>query len=109
MRSLVPASELRQLDKRFGLVEAARPDPARGDAAQRSTRAAHRDGNARSPTPRERDVLRLLAAHQSRRQIATELGLSDQTVKTYLRDLYRKLDVNERADAVRVARRNGWL
>ena len=109
MRALVPAKELRQLDHRFELNGGRRPDPERRDAVQRSTPAAHSARTARSPTPRERDVLRLLAAHRSRRQMAAELGLSDQTVKTYLRDLYRKLEVNERADAVRVARRNGWL
>lgn len=109
MRALVPANELRQLDTRFGLNGGTARDPDRGDAPSRPTRAGHPDRKARSPTPRERDVLRLLAAHRSRRQIAAELGLSDQTVKTYLRDLYRKLDVNERADAVRIARRNGWV
>jgi LuxR family maltose regulon positive regulatory protein len=72
-------------------------------------------GSARAPssgdqaTPRELDLLRLLAAHWSRREIAERLGLSSHTVKTYIRDLYRKLGVHERADAVRVAKRKGWL
>jgi DNA-binding NarL/FixJ family response regulator len=61
------------------------------------------------PSPRELDILQLLAAHWSRREIAEQLDLSVETVKTYLRDLYRKLGVHERADAVRLARKRGWL
>ncbi len=56
---------------------------------------------------RESEVLELLVAGLSNRAIAGKLLLGEETVKTHLRGLYRKLDVNERAAAVAVALREG--
>jgi ATP/maltotriose-dependent transcriptional regulator MalT len=56
---------------------------------------------------RESEVLELLVAGLSNRAIAGKLVLGEETVKTHLRGLYRKLDVNERAAAVAVALREG--
>ncbi|WP_055630988.1 LuxR C-terminal-related transcriptional regulator [Streptomyces hirsutus] len=53
---------------------------------------------------RERDVLRRLARMMTTEEIAADLYVSVNTVKTHLRNIYRKLDVNRRADAVRRAR-----
>ncbi|MCL2652349.1 MAG: response regulator transcription factor [Propionibacteriaceae bacterium] len=58
-------------------------------------------------TQRESEVLALLVAGLSNRGIATRLVVSDDTVKTHLRGLYRKLDVNDRAAAVAAALREG--
>jgi LuxR family maltose regulon positive regulatory protein len=55
------------------------------------------------PTASELSVLRLLASDLSQRQIAQELYLSYNTVKTHTRNLYRKLGVGTRAEAVRRA------
>ena len=60
-------------------------------------------------TDRELDVLRLLARDQSLHQIATELYLSVNTVKTHTRAVYRKLGVHARGDALRIARRRSLL
>jgi LuxR family maltose regulon positive regulatory protein len=56
-------------------------------------------------TERERTVLRYLASTLSTAEIASELYLSVNTVKTYQRSLYRKLGVGRRRDAVHQARR----
>ncbi len=48
-------------------------------------------------------VLRLLAGARSRREIAAELSVSANTVKTHVSAIYRKLGVGSRADAVRRA------
>jgi LuxR family maltose regulon positive regulatory protein len=56
-------------------------------------------------TDRERDVLRLLPSRLSLREIAAELFVSQNTLKFHLRVIYRKLDVNSRAEAVEAARR----
>ena len=45
---------------------------------------------------REEEVLVLLAQHRSNAVIARELFISDQTVKTHVRNIYRKLDIHSR-------------
>jgi LuxR family maltose regulon positive regulatory protein len=60
-------------------------------------------------TPRELAVLEQLTTGSTHAQIAASLFVSDNTLKSHCRNLYRKLGVNSRADAVRVARARGWL
>ena len=55
-------------------------------------------------TGREYDVLALLAAGHSNKEIAGELFVSANTVKTHLAHLYAKLDVSRRTQAIRKAR-----
>lgn len=54
-------------------------------------------------TPREYKVLRLLAAGLSLREIASELVVSLNTIKTQVQSLYRKLDANSRKSALLAA------
>ena len=54
--------------------------------------------------PRERTVLRLVAAGRSNREIAGELNLSIGTIKQYLSSIFTKLSARNRVDAVRIAR-----
>jgi DNA-binding NarL/FixJ family response regulator len=56
---------------------------------------------------RESEVLSLLASGLSNRLIAAELVLGEETIKTHLRSVYRKLGVNDRAQAVAAALRQG--
>lgn len=58
---------------------------------------------------RERDVLRRLARMMSTEEIAADLYVSVNTVKTHLKSAYRKLAVNRRGDAVRRASDLGLL
>ncbi len=55
-------------------------------------------------TEREREVLRLLPSRLTLREIADELYVSLNTLKFHVRSIYRKLEVNSRADAVESAR-----
>jgi pimeloyl-ACP methyl ester carboxylesterase/DNA-binding CsgD family transcriptional regulator len=56
---------------------------------------------------REQEVLRLLAAGESNRQIARRLGLSPHTVERHVANLYRKIGARGRADATAYALRSG--
>ena len=62
---------------------------------------------ATSLTPREREVLRAIAAGERSSQIAAELGITERTVKAHLASIYRKLGVDSRAAAVAIAVRGG--
>ena len=55
-------------------------------------------------TQREEQVLALLAAGKSNKEIAAKLGVSPNTVKTQIASLYQKLDVQRRTQAVQKAR-----
>jgi DNA-binding NarL/FixJ family response regulator len=58
---------------------------------------------------RERAILDALCKGKSNKQIAGELWLAEQTVKFHLTNLYRKLEVSTRTEAVNVAYRRGLL
>jgi PAS domain S-box-containing protein len=60
-------------------------------------------------TPRELEVLQLAARGHTAPQIAEELVVSRDTVKTHLRHVYAKLEVNDRAAAVAQALRLGLI
>jgi DNA-binding NarL/FixJ family response regulator len=68
------------------------------------------DGPAvESVTPREIEVLELVAEGLSNKAIAARLGISDQTVKFHLTSLSGKLGALNRTDAVRRAVRRGLI
>jgi len=60
-------------------------------------------------TPREREILQLLAQGLSNREIADQLSLSTATVKGHIESIYSKLKVNSRTEAVTSALRLGIL
>jgi DNA-binding NarL/FixJ family response regulator len=60
-------------------------------------------------SPRERQVLQLIANGYENKQVATELGLSEATVKSYLRGIFERLEVTSRAEAVAVGLRLGVI
>ncbi len=108
------------------LREAIRPVPALGSPAGRQPgsrtgspaegQAGSRTGSpAEGPPPvealsaRETDVLRQAARMFSTEEIAAELYVSANTVKTHLKSIYRKLGVTRRSDAVHRAQDLGLL
>lgn len=60
-------------------------------------------------TERESEVLGLLAKGLANKQIAAALGISEHTVKFHVSSIYQKLNVTNRAEAVREGLRGGWI
>ena len=58
---------------------------------------------------REREVLLLVARGRTNREIAGELVISEETVKSHVGSILSKLGLSSRAGAALVALRRGWL
>lgn len=109
--SLIPGAQLRFLD---GDIE---PDFVAGGRATRQflfdngwgSPSASRNGDAPthmdSLTARQREVYQLLAAGKTNREIGEVLVLSERTVERHIGDLYARLGVRNRAEAVGLAGR----
>lgn len=94
------------------IVIVARGGTALAPEVQAGLATAVRDREQReTPTlsPREQEVLRLIAQGLSAPEIGKQIHLSPATVKTHLHTLYEKLGVSERAAAVAEAMRRGLL
>ena len=80
--------------------------PARLTAIRSAPRRA--GGSSSALTPRELEVLRLMARGQTNLEIATALVVREGTVKYHVKNILRKLGATSRADAVaRFARSSG--
>ena len=55
------------------------------------------------------EILRLIAAGLSNREIADRVHLSENTVKSHIQEIFRKLDVGNRVEAALKASKEGWL
>ncbi|GLV55878.1 hypothetical protein KDH_27220 [Dictyobacter sp. S3.2.2.5] len=78
--------------------------------AQHTSRTDASPLGAREPlSPQELNVLRLLAAGSTYVEIAQELIVSPNTIKTQVGSIYRKLGVNRRTQAIEAARQLRWL
>jgi ATP/maltotriose-dependent transcriptional regulator MalT len=96
-----------ELEAARGVFEklGAAPDLARID----SLTARAPSGDAHGLTERELEVLRLVAAGESNRQIAAELVISDHTVRRHLQNIFAKLGVSSRAAATAFAFRHDLI
>ena len=122
---LVSASQTDAFDRMAGLMLGAddyvsKPlDPGEllaSSAARRAVPKANvtgnghaRDENSAGLSPREREILGLLAAGRSQGQIATDLVISSKTVATHIQHILSKLGVHTRAQAVALAFRRGLV
>ena len=59
-------------------------------------------------TPREEEILKLLATGESNREIGKRLFISEQTVKNHVASIFRKLEVNDRTKAALLAVKLGF-
>ncbi|MBL7692398.1 MAG: response regulator transcription factor [Flavipsychrobacter sp.] len=66
--------------------------------------------NDASPlTRRETEILEQIATGKSRKRIADELYIDLETVKSHIKNIYHKLDVHSKADAIKAARDNKFI
>jgi DNA-binding CsgD family transcriptional regulator len=98
------AMELDAAEKLFHEL-GAEPDLAR----IRTLRANSQPSGSDILTAREREVLALMAAGDSNRTIAGELGLSPKTVNRHVENIFGKLSVSSRAAAVAKALKSGMI
>ena len=76
---------------------------------RRERRLPHREDGLAELTPREREVLALLASGRSSKEIARKLVISPRTVSTHVQHILAKLDVNNRSGAIALAHRVGLV
>ncbi|MEQ9345683.1 MAG: response regulator transcription factor [Thalassospira sp.] len=74
-----------------------------GDGDSRMAGGFGNEGDFARLTPREREVLALLSEGRPNKDIARHLDLREITVKYHLKNIYRKLNVSNRAQAVKMA------
>jgi DNA-binding NarL/FixJ family response regulator len=80
-----------------------------GEFARLQPRPAQNSSQLRALTPRERDVLRLVAEGLSNQEIARRLGVSDETIKTHVSRVLNKLALRDRTQAVVAAYESGLV
>ncbi len=60
-------------------------------------------------TPRERDIVLLVASGKSNKRVASELGIAESTVKLHVHSAFTKLSVANRVQLSLLARERGWI
>ena len=114
MRSGSPEAAGRPLDEAVAICVPLSAQPTLTRAAALAARIAEQ-ANAASRTapagisPRELEVLRLLAAGRSSREIAEILFLSARTVERHITNLYTKIDAHSRSEAIAFAHEHGLV
>ena len=88
-----------------------RPRGARGRRPIRPDVKARLDERASGPTltPREIQVMELVAEGKRNKEIASSLEISEETVQVHLKNIFSKLKVTERTTALNIALRRGFV
>ena len=104
--------------ERFSLKESIRA-VSRGQSVLAPQVTGHimdrvRSGRAPEPSPASLSasqlaILRLISRGHSNREIAADVHLSENTVKTHIQEIFRKLGVRNRVEAAILAGKSGWI
>jgi DNA-binding NarL/FixJ family response regulator len=95
--SLIYPSVARRVLDEFGRLRSGGPAPADDDQGYSDL------------TPREREVLKLIASGRANKEIGTELGISERTVKTHISNIFSKLQLTDRTQAALYVHNRGLL
>jgi DNA-binding NarL/FixJ family response regulator len=90
------------------ILSAVRTVAAGGTAFPSEAQGAIRSA-VRRPTPRELEILTLVANGHANAEIAEQLGLRVKTVESQLRRMFDRYDIASRTALVHLAERQGWL
>lgn len=85
------------------------PEMLAGLQAPGPAPSAQRSASVDALTPRQLDVLTLLAEGRSNKEIARRLEMADGTVRTHINAIFRALDASNRTQAVMRAQHAGWI
>jgi DNA-binding CsgD family transcriptional regulator len=102
-------SEVRRILERAGISVVEPGGPAPDGTVVHANGPDEELAYSESLTPRERDVLELIAEGLSNRRVAERLGISDHTVKFHVAAIYGKLGASSRAELIRLAARRGLI
>lgn len=102
-------SDVRRILERAGIVVVDEGTSAHDVGVVHVEDSAGEPVSPESLTPRERDVLELVAEGLSNRVVAARLGISEHTVKFHVASIYGKLGASSRAELIRRAARRGLI
>jgi DNA-binding NarL/FixJ family response regulator len=80
--------------------------PMSSNIARLVVSSFHRNINSNPLTPREQEVLELLASGKSYTSIADKLFVDKETIRTHIKNIYVKLEVHSKADAIAKAKKD---
>ncbi len=83
--------------------------PGVAQVVKQAVRTTMADERETTLTPREREVLRMIARGWDNQKIAQALSVTEATVKFHVGHVYEKLGVTSRVEAVLYAARQGWV
>src|SRR6266496_4025329 len=108
--TMVPGARFVPLESNNHLLLESEPAWSRWIAELRAflPATATRDAAFEVLTPRERDLVELIAQGRDNAQIAAHLGLSAKTVRNHITSIFAKLEVENRAQAIVLARNAGF-
>ncbi len=81
----------------------------RPDETERAVARPALTGDGQSLTPRELEVMQMIAAGESNKRIAWRLGISEHTAKFHVASILSKLNAGSRAEAVTIGIRRGFI
>lgn len=96
------------IEELIEMIESAARNP-RGFRSPELPRALNLRRSTTTLTPREVEILEILPSGETYAELASRLFISESTLKSHLRSIYRKMDSRNRTEAINQARRLGIL